>query len=114
MHERTTDTLKVHSDSSRLSFEAYSDQKVKGKVHVSYGFKVALVGLDCLFLGKFHLPPLRVGKWQCEVDSAYMVHRDRPRWPFGDPVVRMACSLPQVEAGAVQCPDVVDKGLHKA
>ncbi|EFJ42093.1 hypothetical protein VOLCADRAFT_107400 [Volvox carteri f. nagariensis] len=41
------------SDSARLSFEAYSDPKLKGKVQVqvSYGFKVALVALDCLFLG---------------------------------------------------------------
>ncbi|KAG2487032.1 hypothetical protein HYH03_014278 [Edaphochlamys debaryana] len=32
------------------AFEAYSDPK-RAKVHVSYGFKVALVALDCVFLG---------------------------------------------------------------
>ncbi len=35
------------------AFEAYADEsKLKGKqVQVSYGFKVLLVALDCLFLG---------------------------------------------------------------
>ncbi|GIL68412.1 hypothetical protein Vafri_21689 [Volvox africanus] len=51
MHERINESFKPHNDTSRTAFDAYSDQKHKGKAQVSYGFKVALVALDCLFLG---------------------------------------------------------------
>ncbi|PNW86723.1 hypothetical protein CHLRE_02g095109v5 [Chlamydomonas reinhardtii] len=40
----------VADSPSRTAFEAYSG-KEKGKVVVSKSFKVALVALDCLFLG---------------------------------------------------------------
>ncbi|GFR48706.1 hypothetical protein Agub_g10662 [Astrephomene gubernaculifera] len=52
MRGRMTDGHKSHlSDTHRLAFEAYGEPKMKSKTQVSYGFKVALVALDCLFLG---------------------------------------------------------------